>query len=693
MVAAPAGDVLVNPSFEFSCPDCLAAQLQSANDGGLSCAACGRRFSVRDGIPVFQNRPADFYWGVPTERMREMLDEAARIGWHDAMLRLCRELPPPQADLLWLRSFGYRRGAVQMLLPMGPNARVLDFGCGWGAISLHLAARAGHVVAMDQSSLHLEWVRAASRQRGLTNVTLVQGGDTRHLPFPADSFDAVVLNGVLEHVAVNRSGEPRAAQRQFLSECARVLKPSGVVYIGIENRLNYKYFLGVREGHIHMKFGALLPRWMTHWYLMRTRKRPYREYTYSLWGYRRLLRDAGFVQQRFFAPWPTYGTFGEFFPVQATRDTATWDVDGTHPASRVPGWFFTRAYSIVGSKGTPQPVLVEEILTTIAAQTGRDLPWKLKGQLFKATSGGKITIRATGRGTADWLIQIGVTPLSARRIASQYAAMTALTRAALPDRVKRRIPVPIATGDYKGYFFGVRPFTDGVRAATLSNVPERRTLLCDEALSFLCDFQIALGRRVTVDESWLEKLVRAPFDSVRQWFTSAEWSDGYGAWFAEQQRAVEEQLRGQTLPVVPSHGDFVPDNCIWDEASNALAQIIDWELYDDVTLPLIDWVSFIGAAYASDMKAAARARGEDPAHLRFHGYPEAYLHGSLAPMLSGYLDRMQIDRHLLPPLLFMWWIRQMHDWAPLLLYYPDWRRLRVLPLVERWKAVFAQASN
>ena len=31
----------------------------------------------------------------------------------------------------------------------------------------------------------------------------------------------------------------------------------------------------------------------------------------------------------------------------------------------------------------------------------------------------------------------------------------------------------------------------------------------------------------------------------------------------------------------------------------------------------------------------------------------------------------------------MWWVKQLQDWQEDMLYHPEWRRLRVLPLIER----------
>lgn len=667
---------------EFVCPNCLHEALV-ATEAAVSCPACGKRYEIDDGIPVFGERLAAFDWGVPVEEIERTLEEVERFGWHDAVMRLYERLTPGPAELFWLRALGLRRLALQMLLPVGPKAEVLDCGSGWGTVALHLAAFCGRVVAFDQVGLHLRWLRAACRARGVENVVLVQGGDTRHLPFPSESFDAVILNGVLEHVAVNIPGEPRAIQQLFLDEVARILKPSGSLYIGIENRLNYKYFLGVREGHIQMKYGALLPRFLTRWYLRWRRGRPYREYTYSLRGYRELLDCAGFSHRKFFAPWPTYSSAGEFFPVQDTRRSALWRVESRHPAARWPGWYFARAYAMAASKKAPEPSLLERLVREISLRAGQDSPWILKGAVFTATSGGKAIVRLAGPDGRDWYAQLGLTPLAGAWISAQYRSISAIHARPLPPEVKQRIPVPVMAGEIEGYTYAIREYRAGVNGGSLIGRAGGREALCRDAEAFLVGLH-GTGRCVVeIDEARFHRLFGEPIAAAEQWFTAEEWGRS-GAWFEQRAAWIRSLTLGGRLPVVPYHGDFTPENCVCDASSGRLVQVLDWELYQEDGLPMVDWVTFLGCAYRPRVKAEMWARGEDPGLVKFHGYPFIFLEEPLREALHRYLERMGIGRELLLPLLFMWWIRQLKDWAPLLLYHPDWRRLRVFPVMERW---------
>jgi SAM-dependent methyltransferase len=75
-----------------------------------------------------------------------------------------------------------------------PGARVLDVGCGRGAVlfAAHSAVGvSGQVDGIDLSPRMVELTRADAAERGLANVR-VTVGDAEHPDFPAGSFDAVL---------------------------------------------------------------------------------------------------------------------------------------------------------------------------------------------------------------------------------------------------------------------------------------------------------------------------------------------------------------------------------------------------------------------------------------------------------------------------------------------------------------------
>ncbi len=108
-------------------------------------------------------------------------------------------------------------GSYMSRLTLPDAARVLEIGCGTGAIARMLAQRPeiGEVVRMDPLEPLLE--RARELAAGLTNLSF-RPGRGEQLPVDDSSLDAVVIHTVPSHMP-----DPRSALR----EAHRVLVPGG----------------------------------------------------------------------------------------------------------------------------------------------------------------------------------------------------------------------------------------------------------------------------------------------------------------------------------------------------------------------------------------------------------------------------------------------------------------------------------
>ncbi|MGH7785775.1 MAG: SAM-dependent methyltransferase [Candidatus Binatia bacterium] len=110
--------------------------------------------------------------------------------------------------------------------------RVLDLGCGWGSLSLWLAARyrRSRVVGVSNSRPQAEFIRAAAAARGLDNLEITTADMNR---FDAGArFDRIVSIEMFEHMR---------NYQVLLGRIAGWLMPQGRLFVHIFTHRSYAY--------------------------------------------------------------------------------------------------------------------------------------------------------------------------------------------------------------------------------------------------------------------------------------------------------------------------------------------------------------------------------------------------------------------------------------------------------------------
>ncbi len=128
---------------------------------------------------------------------------------------------------------------------LADGQRVLDLGCGWGALTLWAAERypASSVTAVTNSRTQRAFVAAAARARGLGNVQ-VRRANAAELRL-TERFDRIVSVEMLEH-ARNHA--------LLLERLSRALTPQGRIFVHVFSHVRHAYTFEPQDG------------WMSRWF-------------------------------------------------------------------------------------------------------------------------------------------------------------------------------------------------------------------------------------------------------------------------------------------------------------------------------------------------------------------------------------------------------------------------------------------
>jgi cyclopropane-fatty-acyl-phospholipid synthase len=171
-----------------------AARLDEQEDGGTT-AQAARRLALdaelrRSPIAVATAAANEQHYEVPASFFQMVLGPHLKYS--------CGYWAAPDATLADAETAMLQLTVDRAQLQNGQH--VLELGCGWGSLTLFMAARfpASRILAVSNSASQGAFIRQRARQHGLTNVD-VMTADINHFD-TADRFDRIVSVEMFEHV-------------------------------------------------------------------------------------------------------------------------------------------------------------------------------------------------------------------------------------------------------------------------------------------------------------------------------------------------------------------------------------------------------------------------------------------------------------------------------------------------------------
>jgi SAM-dependent methyltransferase len=510
------------------------------------------------------------------------------------------------------------------------------------------------------------------------------------------------LNGVLEWVGyLTDEVKPNIAQERVLKEILRVLKPEGVLYIGTKNRFAFFNFLGVKDLHTRLHFINLMPRFLANIYCLIVKKHKYKTYLYSYLGYRNLLKKCGFKKIKFYTPLPSYRNFRFIFPLDNTYTIKYWleylvlprlflnsiyikvFFIGVKAVLKSPlkyiFKYITLDYSIIAAKRDYLRNEYEDIIISLEHDNRNTKVNTVSLFYYQKSLEKKLLFCFLDNNKwPSYIWRITNEPEGMLRLQNRYNVTKELSL--LGPEIAKAVPIC----KYNRFINNEAAVLNSFRKSTMPLLikylsKHRRSLhKMDDIFSLITGWLIVLHKQSCAIEkignsSIFKNIISNSLEFYAKRIFLNKQDYGYLSNTLEKEMV---KIGNLFLPFVIQHGDFQPENILYDERNRDIL-IFDWECALIKGLPLVDLLVFLitSAAFAMEGKNIFTKRSEHiipllPSliyniNLQIFKYA-FYEKNKISDLLKKYIDiyckNLNIDKRL-KRILFLIFILQYlwHD--------------------------------
>jgi cyclopropane-fatty-acyl-phospholipid synthase len=211
----------------------LKQRLDDENKGGVEAQQAHRMALIAQlkASPVAVNtvEANQQHYEVPTQFYQYCLGKNLKYSsgyWKEGVI----DLDTSEDDMLELTC---QRAGLQN------GQQVLELGCGWGSLSLYMAAKFPESTfkVVSNSSTQKMFINEKAKERGIKNLTVITA-DMNTFSID-DQFDRIVSVEMFEHMR---------NYQLLMQKVASFLKPDGKVFIHIFTHKEYAYLFEVKDG-------------------------------------------------------------------------------------------------------------------------------------------------------------------------------------------------------------------------------------------------------------------------------------------------------------------------------------------------------------------------------------------------------------------------------------------------------------
>lgn len=649
-------------SHNYACPSCGRILEQSAES--LACLRCQHSFPLANGVIDFRTDPLkDHDYPLSREDMERLNAQFSTYSWQEIMGNF---LEIPEDTPRWLDELvGDGRYAWRIFLNLRPGMTLLNTSGILGSSTANLAPYFKQTYTLNPSYQNAVFTR---KRLGLTRpgdaVSVLVAQEDGQLPLMNGCIDIVFVDGLpkggrQKDLPTNKkqslskrswtdsllsSGrrDGLRAQMAFLQDLSRVTSQDGSLFIRCSNRLNYKniddIFSRNPKGTTHLPVAGFFPNLL---HRLRSTLRT-TAYLHTIYGYRKLLKSAGFHYIDFVTfdlddngtevirPGP--GNFPFWKPLSAS----SWKARIKQSPWIAP------SFGIIARKRSPSlPRFEDDIVEKIVGKLGKR-PDQFHTQHYLASAKGKLIVKTECDGDSIYVRL----PLNEQAYAAESENHGRLEwLQTYRVELSGFFPHPVLKGCETGQHFFAESAVHGT--PLLAVLKARRS--AKEALKMGLNFLLKLNHGhldtgTNFGKNDYDRFVSTPLASLSTFISPYE--------IQKLEGFFQDRLLGRKIPRGLLHGDYSAQNILTQDGQ--VTGLLDWEESVTNGIPALDAVCLtLSCLRRIERDVDASESLVDLARRK------AYL-GDYIESIEGYYEQTGTDPECHEALVLLYWISAIY---------------------------------
>jgi len=506
--------------------------------------------------------------------------------------------------------------------------RILEIGCGRGLSTLSLAEKYNEVYACDHKLKNLLILKKQAKIHSIKNIRCCCGFKVPVIPFKDNVFNVVFIN---QNLSLKTNSV-------FLAEVWRVLKDTGMVYFGAENKFSYKKLKQIKE-----KIVNIFPPFQNS---------EHKDQTLSIYGYKKLLKKSGFTSTEIFSLMPDSNQTNSMealdhkapFNIKKSKHSGNLSIKKRVKNSKIIKKYMTPFFGIFSKKTSDLKNTVDTIIgeVTVFLNNGS---WEISDSAFQITQKGTFVFKLINQSMQqEIIVKISLNSVTKKQLGQNYQQIASVhENDCISGDIKEIVPIPMMHSVCNKYNYYIEELKAGETAVSFHRSPEILNRILFNSAQKILQLHSATKKLNQTSVTEQKNILDKKIDKIRK-FLGNEYNENINA----VNHYLRDTILKANLPLVFHKGDCSAHNILVSQ-DYSITALIDWDQSLQYGLPLVDLINLIESFKRHSLKQSMGSILIDYLFLE-------KLSDLDKELFSQYCNKMEISLTMIFPLCVIYWI-------------------------------------